>query len=389
MSVNPQTLVYKQAFKHLNAIDVHLDVYPPSIASVNSTTLSVPAVIYFHGGGLTVGNRQSWFPTWLCNRTTKASYAFISADYQLLPPATGHDIIQDVKDVLSFVTSREFLSQSPDFSGVEAEGAHPGEFRFRIDPEAIAVAGSSAGGTCAYLAAIHCVSPKPKAIVSMYGMGGDFFKTKPFFRGREILDPREFSGYLHPNHGPDTHSDPALQEFASLHSIADSALAYHPQTYHIPGYPANPRMLLPRLYLQLGVFIDYYTGAHENGGLSVSLRDALALKPGFEASDQSLAEFDNLIRALIPVQHRGLFPHLGASRDWPPTVLVHGTEDSAVPIWDSRNLMRRLQVLGVNVELYEVKGREHSFDYETGAEELFENVFDRVEAFLRYHIGRK
>ena len=38
----------------------------------------------------------------------------------------------------------------------------------------MAVAGSSAGGLCAYLAAIHCVSPKPKGIVSMYGLGGNF-----------------------------------------------------------------------------------------------------------------------------------------------------------------------------------------------------------------------
>ena len=45
---------------------------------------------------------------------------------------------------------------------------------FKIDPDAMAVAGSSAGGLCAYLAAMHCVSPKPKGIVSMYGMGGNF-----------------------------------------------------------------------------------------------------------------------------------------------------------------------------------------------------------------------
>ncbi|KAG6868257.1 hypothetical protein C0993_005748 [Termitomyces sp. T159_Od127] len=385
--VNPQTLVYKQVSDHLSVIDVHLDVYPPAFVSVNSTTPSVPTVIYFHGGGLTVGNRQSWFPTWLCNRTTKAGYAFISADYQLLPPATGHDIVQDIQDILRFVTSREFVSKS---NGVE------GELKFWIDSEAIAVAGSSAGGLCAYLAAIHCVSPKPKAVVSMYGLGGDFFtphylspKTQPFFRGREILDPRDFTEYLHYNHEPDTNSDPALRKFASLYRIADSALAYHPQTHHIPGYPANPRMLLPRLYLQLGVFIDYYTGAHENGGISIPLRNALASKPGSEASDDSLAEFDNLIRTLVPVQHHDLFPHLAASRDWPPTVLVHGTEDSAVPIWDSRHLVRRLKALGVDVELYEMKGREHSFDYETAAEELFGDVFDRVEAFLRNHIGRK
>ncbi|KAG6902617.1 hypothetical protein C0995_014223 [Termitomyces sp. Mi166 len=399
----PQSLVYKQVSNHLSTVDAHLDVYPPAFTSVaNGTTPSVPAVIYFHGGGLTVGNSQSWFPTWLYNRTTNAGYTFISADYQLLPPATGHDILQDIQDVLRFVISREFVSTSTDSSGAETGSVHMGGFRYWIDPEAIAVAGSSAGGLCAYLAAIHCTSPKPKAIISMYGMGGDFFinecpktshylspKTKPFFLGREILDPRDFTEYLHPNHDPDAPSEPASRKFASLQSITDSAPAYHPETYHIPGYPANPRMLLPRLYLQLGVYIDYYTGAHENGGISIPLRDALTSKPGSEASDDSAAEFESLVRTLIPTQHRGLFPHLAASKDWPPTVLLHGTEDSAVPIWDSRNLVRRLKALGVDVELYEVEGREHSFGCEPDAEELFGDIFDQVKDFLKKHIGNQ
>ena len=146
-------------------------------------------------------------------------------------------------------------------------------------------------------------------------------------------------------------------------------------------------MLLPRLYLQLGVFIDYYTGVHDNGGMSVPLRAALTYKHGPEASDGSVADFDDLIRTLVPVQHQDLFPNLAASKDWPPTVLVHGTEDSAVPIWDSRHLVKRLEAVGVDARLYEIQGKEHSFDYETNAEELFGDVFDRVGQFLQNHIG--
>ncbi|KAG6840236.1 hypothetical protein C0991_008020 [Blastosporella zonata] len=327
------------------------------------------------------------------DRTTKAGYAFISADYQLLPPSTGHDIVQDIQDVLKFITSRDFASANADAPGM---GDAPSEnFRFEIDPEAIAVAGSSAGGLCTYLAAMHCTSPKPKAIVSMYGMGGDFFtphyltpKTKPFFRGREILDPRDFAKYLHPNHDPDMPFDHASREFAALQPIADSALVYHPQTYHIPGYPASPRMFITRLYLQLGVFIDYYTGMHDNGGISPVLRDILASRTNL-SPEADEPEFDDRVRALIPEEHRGLFPQFAALADWPPIVLVHGTEDSAVPIWDSKTLARRLKARGVDVELWEVEGREHSFDYEPGAEELFGDVFDKVEEFLKTHIGFK
>ncbi|KAG5646019.1 hypothetical protein DXG03_004621 [Asterophora parasitica] len=377
------TFPYKTVTSSSKPLDVYVDVYPPqspsNVADAILTGPRVPAVIYFHGGGLTVGNRQSWFPTWLHKRATNAGYAFISADYQLLPPATGHDIVQDIGDLLAYVVSREFVAP------VVGNEQH---FTFEIDPEAVVVTGSSAGGLCAYIAAMHCVYPKPKAVVSMYGMGADFFsphyltpKTKPFFRGREILDPQDFPDFLHHNHLPDAPS------FESLQPIADSALAYHPQTYHIPGYPANPRMLLTRLYLQLGVFIDYYTGVHENGGISLPLRAALESKPAFGEND---AEYIARVRSLVPPEHHSLFTQFNISADWPPTMLIHGTEDSAVPVQESRSLKRHLEAAGVEVELHEVEGREHSFDYEEGAEDLFgKAVFDKVEEFLARHIGRK
>lgn len=87
-------------------------------------------------------------------------FIFISADYQLLPPATGHDIVKDLQDLFTFITETELSDASQN--------------RYRVDPERIAVSGSSAGGLCTYLAAMHC-SPRPKALISLYGMGGDFF----------------------------------------------------------------------------------------------------------------------------------------------------------------------------------------------------------------------
>ena len=62
------TFVYKE----LNDISLQLDVYPPAVsARPNSTdTKKCPAVVYFHGGGLTVGNKESWFPHWLYSAYT-------------------------------------------------------------------------------------------------------------------------------------------------------------------------------------------------------------------------------------------------------------------------------------------------------------------------------
>ena len=174
------TLCYKRLDPGSD-LPLYLDIYHPSWKKSELTTghcsdFLVPAVVYFHGGGLTVGNRNSWFPHWLksqsnttCQhetrlinhkgRVTALGYAFVSADYQLLPPATGEDIVKDIQDIFSFLVK------------IDIKDSH---YTYKIDPDAMAVAGSSAGGLCAYLAAMHCVSPKPKGIVSIYGMGGNF-----------------------------------------------------------------------------------------------------------------------------------------------------------------------------------------------------------------------
>jgi dienelactone hydrolase len=116
------------------------------------------------------------YPRIRLERVTSAGYAFISADYQLLPPATGHEIAKDIQDLLGFVVD---LAISFPSNQEMVNGSGPINFMFKIDPEAIAVSGSSAGGLCAYLAAMHCTSPKPKAILSLYGQGGDFLVRKP------------------------------------------------------------------------------------------------------------------------------------------------------------------------------------------------------------------
>jgi carboxylesterase type B len=49
------------AYKKIGDLTLYIDVYPPTPKS----DVPVPAVVYFHGGGMTVGDRASWFPTWL------------------------------------------------------------------------------------------------------------------------------------------------------------------------------------------------------------------------------------------------------------------------------------------------------------------------------------
>ena len=156
----------------------------------------------------------------------------------------------------------------------------------------------------------------------------------------------------------------------ALEPISDSPLAYHPQTYYIPGYPANPRMFLARLYLQLGVFLDYYTGQHDPS-LTNTLRQTLGMP-----------EADDLI-CQIPEQQRSLFPQFGVDSNWPPTFLLHGTNDTAVPVEESRHIQALLRKAGVPVTLLEFEGKEHSFDCQPEVETLLGGAFDAVASFLR------
>lgn len=90
------------------------------------------------------------------DRLNKAGIAFISADYRLLGPTTGHDVLEDVKDAFEFVAHK--LNAQLD--------------AFQVDPAAIAVSGSSAGGLCALLAAAQA-TPKPVATLGIYPIGGN------------------------------------------------------------------------------------------------------------------------------------------------------------------------------------------------------------------------
>ena len=97
----------------------------------------------------------------------QANYAFISADYTLLAPATGHDLLDDIKDLFCYLEKDLNEELKSNDSGIS------------IDPSAMVVSGTSAGGLCAYLAALHAV-PKPKGVLSMYVQGGDFLVSRSF-----------------------------------------------------------------------------------------------------------------------------------------------------------------------------------------------------------------
>ncbi|KAF7298784.1 MYND finger domain-like protein [Mycena indigotica] len=350
-------------YKTVGSHPIYLNVYPPKDLIPGQR---LPALIYFHGGGLTVGTRTSWFPTWLTTRLAASGIVFISAAYRLFPQATLHDIGDDVKDIFTFLSKKDLSFR-----------AESGQL-FGVDAERIGVAGTSAGGTCAYLAAIHAV-PRPKAVLGIYAMLGNAFsahvltpKTAIFSRGRELLDPAKFAHLLYPGYLSDTTI------------TTESELAYLPADSPTPGWPANPRMPLSRLYQQLGTMLDYCTGLH-SPSLSASLRPLLAEYP---AESDALALHDAVLASgLVPGDQHVIIPQFNISRDFPPTYLWHGALDTAVPCAESRVMGALLERAGVPVTLRVVEGVDHSFDYVPDAEERYGHYFDEMVQFLKTNLG--
>ena len=187
-------------------------------------------------------------------------------------------------------------------------------------------------------------------------------KTKPFFLGYELLDPAEFSEFSHP-------------ASASLAPIAQSKPTYFGPDSATPGMPSNPRMQLARLWLQLGTYLDYWTGLHESS-ISGALREILPV----EGEDTATTDA-RLARTLPPSEHT-LFPQLLVNPEWPRVMLIHGSKDTAVPVDSSRALHTRLQDVKVETTLRIVPDMEHVFDLKHSAEQAFSKLFDEAAEFL-------
>ncbi|KAG6362287.1 hypothetical protein INS49_010517 [Diaporthe citri] len=163
MATKKQTFVYKT-----DPVPIQLDLYLPSTPPSDGKGL--PLLVWFHGGGLLQGNRDGVAPHHL-NGVTKHGYALVSADYRLSPQVSVGDVLEDVKDCLTW-SATELPKQ------LAAAGSNNSAL---LDTTRIAVSGSSAGGYLALLAGLYATGPgKPKVVLPIYPITdplGTFFTT--------------------------------------------------------------------------------------------------------------------------------------------------------------------------------------------------------------------
>lgn len=266
------------AYREVDGHEILADVYRPAGNSIR------PMIVYIHGGALIMGNREmvKYYKVVL-SFAEENDCAVVSLDYRLAPETKLPAIISDIEAAFTWL-------------------ANDGARRFHIDPERMVVVGASAGG---YLTLVtgYRVSPKPKALVALFGYG-------------EL----NADWYAKPNPYPNYNRDKYTRE---------EALKQTDGTVVSDGLQRQG---------DGGVIYMYY---RQNG---LWPQEVSGFRPNSIATE--IAPYE-------PVKN--------ITRSYPPTLLIHGTQDTDVPFEESVKMSEQFQKHGVPYILRPISKGEHGF----------------------------
>ncbi|KAJ5730861.1 uncharacterized protein N7483_005369 [Penicillium malachiteum] len=188
-SIKPdRTVVYKT----VGSLQIPMDIFLPK------NVRNAPVILWFHGGGLLQGCRDSIAP-YQRDGVQKYGYVCISADYRLAPQVSVGEVFEDVKDCIRFIRNN--------LSCLLGEGL--------VDASRLAVSGSSAGGFLTLLAGLY-IDPKPHVIIPIYPitdpLGTFFNKSQPAPNGRYSASEEEMAVHLDVNAPPIANSGKAPED---------------------------------------------------------------------------------------------------------------------------------------------------------------------------------
>jgi acetyl esterase/lipase len=198
---------------------------------------------------------------------------------------------------------------------------------FGADPNRIAVAGGSAGG---YLALVlgYRVEPRPNAVVSFWGYG-------------DLIGPWYSEPSPYPRHHTVTTTlEAAFKEVSGPPIADDRDRKGNGQTFYL-------------FCRQQGLWPWAVTGWDPH-------REALKFYP--------------------------YMPLKNVTPDYPPTLLVHGDQDTDVPYEQSVLMAKELEKNGVEHTLIGVPGAEHGLEH--ADPDMIATVNRRAVTFLREHLGQ-
>ncbi len=200
---------------------------------------------------------------------------------------------------------------------------------FGIDPKRMVITGGSAGGYLTLTLGAR-LKEKPKALVAYWGYGdvdGDWY-TKPSEHYRKAV--------------------PIIAK-----EDAYKAVSRTPLTGSEPGFDGKARGRLYHYFRQNGLWTKEVTGFDH-------ITEKTKLDP------------------YCPVRN--------VTKDYPPTLLVHGTEDTDVPYELSANMAKEFEKHKVPFEFVTVKGAGHGLS--GGDTKLVADAHAKALAFIRDHLKK-
>lgn len=287
------------AYREVDGHRVLADVYRPAGEDVR------PVIVWIHGGALIMGHREGIHRS-VRQLAEQKGYALVSIDYRLAPETKLPELISDVESAFKWI------------------GGEGGE-RFHLDADRIAVCGGSAGGYLTLVTGFRA-SPKPKALVALYGYGS---LTSEWYAAPSP----------HPRHNQRKVTTDEADRQSDGTVVSDSRRR------------KGNGSLIYLHYRQQGIWASKVSGF----------------------SPDSITEE---IRAYEPLRHVG--------KDYPPTLLIHGTKDTDVPFEESQRMADRLKQANVPVTLKPIVNGEHGFG--GGDRKQIEEAFDFMRQFLVKHL---
>ncbi|WVW80763.1 hypothetical protein I302_102749 [Kwoniella bestiolae CBS 10118] len=335
----------------ISKVDIALRVFPAKDVGTKR-----PWLIWVHGGGYIAGKHFNPFPSLLPAFHDTANYHIVTFSHRLLPQVAFQDMWDDISFQFQWC-----LCHLPSILGED-----------KVDITSYSIGGDSSGGHFATLAGFR-LHPPPRVIISLYGV---INPLDPFF---EVEHPNED---ITPDNGT-----PANVVMRMLGDREKSrAKIFAPWNWEMPPL-LSPGDLEKVWGYEYEVTEEYRRRMDLNNyihkkGIRMNL---LFREENFfwkERYVEKVKKWSPL--HLIDTQHT-------RSEDgmvYPPTVLLHGDQDRAVPVEQSRVFAEKLKSRGVEVEEIYPEGKGHTFDYVvTGPEdEGWKEYIEPLISFVQKHL---
>lgn len=260
---------------------------------------------------------------WILPASRLYGYHVVSIAYRLLPHAQLPHMLSDCADAL-----RWCIQNLASIIGTD-----------QVDLNSFVVAGDSAGGMLSTLCG-HYLDPKPKAVISLFGITDPTDNVFHLKTGRNPWGP-----YAAERDEDEMRRHLERRDLSEAEVICpwdwevDMPLEQLRSYWGMPSFTPNEshayRMDLNRLMSNDGTRFAYLLQRHRY---------------------QSDKEFEEGMKLYSP------YHLLQEGRSYPPTVILHGKKDRMVSVEQSYRFAARLKELGVPVEERYPPDGDHSFD---------------------------